>query len=94
MVRYDTEADEGIVWTALEYDCALAYRFTPDLGVIEAMIGAYSKVAEVLDSEWKKELIARAQATDSSVSPELRHFVTYFDHHGALEVLARSVQVK
>jgi hypothetical protein len=34
-VKYDAERDEGIVWTTIDYEGALAHRFTPDVAVTE-----------------------------------------------------------
>ena len=93
-VKYDAEGEEGIVWTTFGYDGALAYRFTPDSSVTEPMVQAYSKVVEVLDSEWLKDLEGVAAAAGTPLPSGIRHFVAYFDHTGCLEVLASSVSLR
>lgn len=92
-VRYDAEGEDGPVWLTLAFEDALAYRFTPEVSVTELMVQAYSRVVEVLDSDWREHLESTAAAGGAKLPPALRHLAIYFDHAGCLEVLASSVGV-
>jgi hypothetical protein len=93
-IRYDLEGDAGIVWVTLRFVMAFAVRFTPDAACTEMMIKAYSKICELTDSEWLRELRERGQSHGLVVSASLRHFVVYLDHYGCFEVVADDVAVE
>ncbi len=57
------------------------------------MVQAYSKVAAVSESPWLKELESAASSSRITLRSGLRHFITYFDHVGCLEVVALSVRL-
>jgi hypothetical protein len=92
-VRYDVEAEGGLTWTTIQFGAAVAFRFTPDEACEEWMIEAYSRICEVLDSEWLRELASKADSTYEPMRPGLHHWMVYFDHHGCVEVLADSFDV-
>lgn len=90
-VRYDGEDQSGTIWTEVRFHAALAMRFTPDSFVKEEMIAAYSRVCVLEPSPWVDELQGRQQ--QERLRPSIRHFVLYFDHVGAVEVLAESAEL-
>jgi hypothetical protein len=57
------------------------------------MIEAYSRICEVLDSEWLRELASKADSAYEPMRPDLHHWMVYSDHHGCVEVLAVSFDV-
>lgn len=94
-IRYDTEGALGIVWTELRFTDAVALRVTPDIAVAEELISAYSRVCEIEPSTWLEELQRgkspeelRSSTAHGGWPEHLRHYAVYFDHFGAVEVLA------
>ena len=92
-VRYDVEGENGIVWTSLSFDGAIASRFTPAAACETWMVEAYSRVCVVEESPWVKELHQVSSRHRERIPDDLRHMLVYFDHHGCLEVLARGAQI-
>ncbi len=91
-IRYDAETDSGQAWTTLRFSGAVALRFTPDPAVSPMMVRAYSKIGIVTGSAWLASLLGTKG--DGRLPDDLSHFVVFFDHHGAVEIVARSCEVK
>jgi len=90
-IRYDIETESGVVWTELRFTGAVALRVTPDVAATEDLVSAYSRVCEVELSTWLDHL--RAGEADHGLAEHLRHFIIYFDHFGAVEIVASDYQV-
>jgi hypothetical protein len=91
-VRYDTEAEGGPEWTTLQFPGAVAVRVTPEPAVSALASGAYSMVAIVGNSMWLASLTGLG--TDGNLPADLKHFLVFFDHYGAIEAIARTCEVK
>lgn len=91
-LRYDGEGESGPLWMSLRFESVLGVRYTADTGVSLWMVEAYSKICEVLDSAWLREL-AKSIKESSGALERARHFFVYFDHVGCIEVAAADVQV-
>jgi len=91
-VRYDNETDSGRVWTTVFFLGAVASKITPAVAATVMHIDAYSRVCVVENSRWLHELKSRVKHIEG-IFENLRHFVLYFDHECAVEVLAQSLQV-
>jgi len=92
------DAEQGGLWTTLRFDVALAVRFTRDYLVQAWMVEAYSRVCEVEDSVWLRDLQVAADQTEFGLGEytpirDARHLFVYFDEHGCLEVAAHGVEV-
>ncbi|MEM6958884.1 MAG: hypothetical protein AAF645_24595 [Myxococcota bacterium] len=87
-LRYD---HEGLPWTTVSFDGVLAMRTIPDATVSELQLEAYSAVIEVETSQWMNGLLGKTEPHYRM--PLRRHFIIYFDHWGAVEVLAQSFQI-
>jgi hypothetical protein len=92
-LRYDADGEYGTVWTRLEFNSALASRFTPDPACDERMVHAYSRVDEDDDSRWIADLRNSAKANGAHLPASLRHFTVYFDHVGCWEVAADTMTI-
>ncbi|MGH7957249.1 MAG: hypothetical protein ACREH8_09570 [Opitutaceae bacterium] len=92
-VWYDTEGESSIVWTQIEFRSALATRFTPESAVTERMVVAYSRIAEVPESEWIFDIRKATEQKQQQLMPGVRHMMVFFDHHGCLEVVAKEVVI-
>jgi hypothetical protein len=92
-IRYDAEGEGGVIWTTLSFTAALTMRFTPDLACSAWMVEAYSKVCEVEDSDWIRDLQLAAANHSWELRAGSRHFFVYFDHIGCWEILADEVAV-
>lgn len=92
-IRYDVEGPTGPRWTTIVFEDAVAARFTPDESCTVEMVRAYSRVSEITGSRWYTDLRDEAQRHGGVFGSGLRHFVVYFDHVGAWEVLANTVSV-
>ena len=90
-IRYDVETESGVVWTDVRFTTAVALRVTPDTAVTKELVSAYSRVCEIKPSRWLENL--RLRESDEEVSEHLRHFAIYFDHFGAVEIVASVFQV-
>jgi hypothetical protein len=55
--EYDYLGESGEQWAVLRFVRALAVKFTPDLAVDAQMIGAFSKVCQIDNSNWLKQTI-------------------------------------
>ena len=89
---YDSEGDDSVVWTHVHFSSVVGFRFTPETGVDETMVTAYSKIIELPGSEWINTLEMSASERHQRLMTELRHMMLFFDHHGCLEVIARTVE--
>ncbi len=92
-LSYDYEGEDAKLWLTLEFDGAVATRFTPDISVTEQMVSAYSKVCECVNSEWLSQLVLEARKHGSTFPNGLKHVFVYFDHYGCVEALARDVKI-
>ena len=90
-IRYDNEAESGVVWTELLFTTAIALRVTPDSAVTEDLLSAYSQICEIERSPWLESF--RTDSRNAELPRGLRHFVVYFDHFGAVEIAATSFTV-
>jgi hypothetical protein len=91
-IRYDAETDSGRAWTTVRFPGAVALRVTPEPAVSSLMVRAYSKVGLVRGSAWLASLLEAKG--DGRLPHDLKHFVVFFDHHGAVETIARSCEVQ
>lgn len=94
MVRYDYESETGVTWVTLRFTSALALKFTPDIATNELMVSAYSKICEIENSSWLRDLKNNALAQGAEMPDSLRHFLLYFDHYGCVEVIAENVALE
>lgn len=94
-LSYDAEGEHGaVVWATLRYRMVLAVRFTPDPACEAWMVGADSRVCEVDDSDWSRQIRTIARERGTVLSASARHFVIYFDHVGCWEVLADDFELE
>ncbi len=75
------------------FRCGTAYRFTDDPCCSVAMIDAYEKVMEVIESPWVTEFAPQAKDRLGEPIRGLRHFMFYADGIGCYEVLAKDVRL-
>lgn len=92
VVRYDVEGELGPVWTDISFDSALALKTTPDISVNEEQVKAYSAICEVNESSWLRTLALCGERFEHKLAG-LRHFILYFDHVCAVEVVAKSYRI-
>jgi len=99
-VRYTfPTADNDFNPARLVFEYAIAYRWTGFPAISGDMIEAMDSLVEVKNSLWADQV--RAIETTSpehlgQLSPPdlgIRHFMTYFDDDGCLEVLAQSAEL-
>ena len=94
-IRYDYEGPTGAPdWVTIQFSSGGPMRFTHDPACTELMIGAYSAVAEIQDSEWIAALNLATSIERERLPDSLKHFVVYFDHYGCIEVVAASFEVE
>jgi hypothetical protein len=92
-LKYDAEGEQGVVWTVVTFLMALAARFTPEAACEPWMVGAYSKVCELEESSWFRDLRYKAAERGRGLPASARHFVVYFDHVGCWEMLADDLRL-
>src|SRR3954467_12138830 len=92
-LAYDAEGTDGVVWTEIAFTFVSSLVFTPDHACPAWMINAYSRVCEVIDSDWRERLNSQTGAPDPSIPASSRHFVVFFDHVGCWEVLADKIEL-
>ncbi len=93
ILKYDYEGSKGVEWITLRFNSAIAIRTTPDIAVSEIQLDAYSCVCKVINSEWLKSIREIAENGEGSLPDSLFHFIIYFDHYGAVEVVAKNVNI-
>ena len=88
-VRFsDCDKDGLITFTGV-----LAFRFVPDISCSNFHLEAYSKICKVSNSVWLSELDNEAKQQGHKLSPNIIHYMIYFDHHGALEVAGTDCKI-
>ena len=93
---YDVEQEDTPTprWFAIDFIDTLAFRWTPDFACDAGQVGGYSAVAEKRQSEWLASLLNHEEGPNENFALQLHHFIIYFDHEGALEVVARQFEVE
>ena len=92
-IWYDSEGQENLLWTHICFKTVLAMRFTPEVAINELMPQAYSKIVEVLRSDWLQNFEMVANEKHQSIIQGLQHFMVFFDHYGCVEVIAKSFSI-
>lgn len=94
-VRYDHEDNVGApVWVTVRFNGAIGLRYTTYAACTALMVRAYSAVGEVENSEWVRNILHTAAASEMPLLEPNRHFIIYFDHYGCVEVVAASFEVE
>lgn len=74
------------MWTEVLFTTAVAVRITPDGSAVEDLLGAYSRISEIGESAWLRDILDADR--DTRLPEGIKHFAIYFDHFGAVEVAA------
>lgn len=88
---YDYEDDKGAYrWGMLEFKRIRAFQFLDDHSGSHAK-GAFSKLVEVVDSPWAKEIhAAMCHVLPSLSHTQLHHYRIFFDDVGRYDMVAES----
>jgi len=91
-VRYDVEGHIGPIWTTIRFRATVALRVVPDAAVTEVEASAYSRVCRINNSVWLDSLRSNT-GRDGTLNEGLEHFIIFFDHYGAVEVIAKTCEL-
>jgi hypothetical protein len=82
-IAYDYEAGDGTYkWEEMFFAGVAAFAFTRPEYCDEGQIGAYDKLEEVADSNWRRAF--------PGLADEIHHYRIYLEDAGCYEVLASS----
>jgi hypothetical protein len=86
-IEIDRENEQAeYEWMEIRFEGVCAFAFTASDSCTPEQIAAYDKVVEVLDSSWRRDLLARRGSEGSLV----RHYRLFLDDIGCYDVIADS----